>query len=938
MNNKKENLYYYSLGEFVAKVMLRGIIHPDMQQSNIGFDGQNFKFADFAEARTIVMPEELSEDTVRQFTTSLFPSMKSFMKDFSAMSYFRAGFIAMGGVLGHTIFSNALNMGVSSFRYVCNDTFSVSYDASFLYTDESIAAAITEWNCSPLDKLTLKDFPTMDSYNLSTERRSATPFTMFYMDNLYFIHCYLGLSSVREAVTQIPILVLNMATSAQHFGLKHTAYGLFKKALAIKSPIHEVVSMCENGLKALSDSCVLNSDIVAFINDCTDFDLLELLWILDDLDKPIPSGIHFQLKATEKHNNDKTLFPDIAPELTGDPLYIITGTKLGLNENEDEFSEYLENVQEKYQTIKTLLYSEMPKPFYDFYVCNRLTYKVSTGRNSYTRKTIHDVTADILSDCTNFVIITGTGGLGKSMMMRHLLLDCIEQYETVQKLPIFIPLKDFDDSYDDLTQYAYEKFDSLGGNKDIEEFERILEDGKCLLLFDGLDEIHSSIRKLFEKKLDNFADKYSDNLFVISSRPAMSFVAFNRFTVFELQPFDKIQALQLIDKLEFRTDDPAIKDAFRKKLDEDLYFSHREFAENPLLLTIMLMTFEQFAEVPSKMHIFYREAYLTLSQKHDATKGAYKRALNTWVSADRFSEYFAEFCARTYYDEKFDFTDEDFERYYANMAEPKKDHNTASASDFITDLVSNMCLMYQESRKYHFTHRSFQEYFCALYFSRQKDKNLGAIGEVFEHKRSRFSQDKTFNMLYDMIPEKIEEYVFLPFLQKLFDECDAHDGYWTFLQKIYPTIQYDKGDADSAENKSESFLFSFIASVKGFQGFHYFSDFPEEEDFLTGEWVQLDDEYMQYDPEYHGETIPKDDIPWEYTHELGFDDPDIIGCNYEFTIKDIFMNQARYKAFRDIIDDDYFTYKEEYVEAREYLEQLIEKQNPRSTNLFDLFQ
>ena len=50
------------------------------------------------------------------------------------------------------------------------------------------------------------------------------------------------------------------------------------------------------------------------------------------------------------------------------------------------------------------------------------------------------------------------------------------------------------------------------------------------------------------------------------------------------------------------------------------------------------------------------------------------------------------------------------------------------------------------------------------------------------------------------------------------------------------------------------------------------------------------------------------------------------------------MNQARYKAFRDIIDDDYFTYKEEYVEAREYLEQLIEKQNPRSTNLFDLFQ
>lgn len=90
------------------------------------------------------------------------------------------------------------------------------------------------------------------------------------------------------------------------------------------------------------------------------------------------------------------------------------------------------------------------------------------------------------------------------------------------------------------------------------------------MLFDGLDEIHSSVRKLFEKKLDIFADKYSDNIFVISSRPAMSFVAFNRFTVFELKPFDKSQALSLIDKLKFRTDEPTIKAAFRKKMDEYL--------------------------------------------------------------------------------------------------------------------------------------------------------------------------------------------------------------------------------------------------------------------------------------------------------------------------------------------------------------------------------
>lgn len=99
---------------------------------------------------------------------------------------------------------------------------------------------------------------------------------------------------------------------------------------------------------------------------------------------------------------------------------------------------------------------------------------------------------------------------------------------------------------------------------------------------------------------------------------------------------------------------------------------------------------------------------------------------------------------------------------------------------FRDDLCGNLCLMYYESGKYHFTHRSFQEYFCALYFSKQKDRTLEGIGDFFDNLRSRNYGDKTFSMLYDMIPYKIEEYVFIPYLQKLFHECDSADGYWTF--------------------------------------------------------------------------------------------------------------------------------------------------------------
>ena len=110
------------------------------------------------------------------------------------------------------------------------------------------------------------------------------------------------------------------------------------------------------------------------------------------------------------------------------------------------------------------------------------------------------------------------------------------------------------------------------------------------------------VRNQFEQSLERFADRYTDNMFIISSRPSFGLSSFSRFTVLELQPFSKQQSLELVDKLEFRPDEPSIKENFKKQLDEKLWNTHQQFAENPLLLTIMLMTFEEFAEVPSKMH------------------------------------------------------------------------------------------------------------------------------------------------------------------------------------------------------------------------------------------------------------------------------------------------------------------------------------------------
>ena len=624
----------------------------------------------------------------------------------------------------------------------------------------------------------------------------------------------------------------------------------------------------------------------------------------------------------------------IAPELTGETPWLLVPTEV-LSQG-GEFDDYLENAYDKYNTMKTLLYNDAPREFYKFYVCNNISQQIYIKNYTYKTKIIHNPTAETLRECSNFVLISGTGGLGKSMMMRHLLLDAIDRFDEFGKIPIFIPLKDYSNSYEGLLDYIFEKFEGLGGTDNIDKFSELLVHGSCLLLFDGLDEIKSDYRKKFECDLDSFADKYAKNMFVISSRPTGAFISLHRFTELDLCPFTKDQALKLIDNLDFRPDEPVIKENFRQELENSLFISHREFTQNPLLLTIMLMTYEQFAEVPSKMHIFYREAYVALSQKHDASKGAYKRILKTGLTADRFADFFAEFCARSYRDEKFEFTEVLFDKYFNNLNERRKGPWGITASDFRDDLVENMCLMFYESGKYHFTHRSFQEYFCALYFSKQKDKTLKAIGNFFENKRGRHYSDKTFNMLYDMIPEKIEEYIFEPFLKSLFEECDAEDGYWTFLQKMYPVLYYENGDTEGcADNEPESFIYNSIIRIQGIEAILDYDDLPYNDEFVTNEWVYLEEN--SYIPDYDMYTlIDIEEVPWEYIEQHGT--PEIVGRNYEIHIADILKDPYSNHEVIRILESDEFPIKAEFLAVRNYMQELIDKQETTGDDLFDLFQ
>ena len=393
------------------------------------------------------------------------------------------------------------------------------------------------------------------------------------------------------------------------------------------------------------------------------------------------------------------------------------------------------------------------------------------------------------------------------------------------------------------------------------------------------------------------------------------------------QPFTKDQPLALIDKISFRQDNQRIKDGFRQELDQRLFGTHREFAENPLLLTIMLMTYEKYEDIPSKMHVFYKKAYEALVQEHDLNKG-YNRPLATELSADDFADYLSEFCALSYCDENFKPTREQVHGYFGRMSicERRKDPKVTVAN-FLEDMTDNLCMMYLEDEKYRFMHRSFQEYFCARCFSNQLHEDLAEIGDIFERMRSRSYADKTFPMLYDMIPAQIRAYMFIPFLQRLFKECDEGEGYWTFLSNLYPYIEYEIGEVDEYhENPPTSYIYEFIRD-EFFDGEFDFSKLPLEESLIIDRYAYVDGrDGLTY-------LIRTGDLPSDYEEMNG--KPEEVGWRLELNIDKVKSRKYRYKDLIAVMESDDFCLKKEYTRARECLQNLLDSKRPKGHSILE---
>lgn len=462
------------------------------------------------------------------------------------------------------------------------------------------------------------------------------------------------------------------------------------------------------------------------------------------------------------------------------------------------FKNYLSHSFDKYSRIKTLLFKTEPKYLYDFFESPTLSIK---GKFFTT-----DCVETILNE-SRFVIIKGEGGIGKSTLLKHLFLNTMK---TTELIPIFLELLEFNDSEKtiDITDLLSKKLSNLGCSLERRFLEYALYSGCFVFFLDGYDELTENRRRAFFTAFDQFCDQYSDNHFIMTSRPFSEFIEFQRFTVMTCESLTKEQAKSLITKI--HPFDEKLKKRFINDLDNNLYGSHYEFASNPLLLNIMLLTYDNYAEIPAKRHIFYDYAYETMYHRHDATKkGAFKRSFKNDIPSDKFKKILAYFCFISFSEGKILMSKEEVLSF---LSKTKKRYDDFNENAFMDDLINSVCLLFIDGLVYRFIHRSFQEYFVALFLRELPDDLLSKVTIQMIRKANGvlFNNDALF-MLRDMAKERFEKSIIVPFLkneERKFDQnASKYDQYFLLLYNSTSRVRYQ------IASQEEVVVWNFLISI-----------------------------------------------------------------------------------------------------------------------------
>jgi predicted NACHT family NTPase len=225
-----------------------------------------------------------------------------------------------------------------------------------------------------------------------------------------------------------------------------------------------------------------------------------------------------------------------------------------------------------------------------------------------------------------YLMVLGGPGMGKTTFLRKVGLEALKQgqgeYEHIL-IPVFLELRQCREEKDlELEAKIAEEFKNCGLDRYEECTERLLKNGKLLILLDGLDEVPINLLPKMTRAIQDLVDRYDKNRFIVSCRIAFyrSFETFQRFRDIAIADFSPPQIKSLIHAWFQSHGQVELEQRCWDKLTSDEHRSTLELVKTPLFLTLVCILFQNKKELPKNRATLYENAVSVLLEGLDSAK------------------------------------------------------------------------------------------------------------------------------------------------------------------------------------------------------------------------------------------------------------------------------------------------------------------------------
>ena len=276
----------------------------------------------------------------------------------------------------------------------------------------------------------------------------------------------------------------------------------------------------------------------------------------------------------------------------------------------------------------------------DFYIENTFSYygKEIEKLYRYGKEEFTSIKLENFFDFGNKIVLIGGAGLGKSTSLNYLFCNYEKMYGAYA-LKIKLDLKEYAE------EVGYQKKNILWciamefsrrtkhTGLSSEEIQAVLSDylnkGKCLVIFDALDEIPDlAARNKVRDEIAIFCDIYYLNRFIISSREAgylknrfddtFLHVKINSFNMEQIRQYSKNWYNSYYDTQEDF-------DSFWNKFEKEIKRARcASIISNPIILILALVIFDVEKNLPTRRIEFYSKCIETFLTERENTKAAFK--------------------------------------------------------------------------------------------------------------------------------------------------------------------------------------------------------------------------------------------------------------------------------------------------------------------------